>query len=73
MNAMNINTFRRIGNFLYIQVYIHGQGEAKRNFLYVEDCVNAMMTILRRGVAGQIYNIGGDIEEYASTSVGNVK
>ena len=38
-------------------------GGAKRNFLYVTDSVSAVITILKRGLAGEVYNIGGDIEE----------
>jgi len=44
-------------------VFVHGTGEARRNFLYVEDCAKAMLTVLQRGTAGEIYNIGGDVEE----------
>jgi len=44
-------------------VFVHGVGDAKRNFLYVEDCARAVITLLRYGTVGQIYNIGGDIEE----------
>ena len=44
-------------------VFVHGTGQARRNFLYVEDCAKAMLTVLRRGTAGEIYNIGGDVEE----------
>ena len=37
---------------------IHGTGEEKRSFIYVQDVVNAFDLILRKGVVGQIYNIG---------------
>lgn len=38
---------------------IHGNGTAQRNFLYVEDTVSAMITILKHGAVGKIYNIAG--------------
>jgi len=44
-------------------VFVHGNGSVKRNFLFVEDCVRAMLTIVKHGKAGEIYNIGGDVEE----------
>ena len=41
---------------------IHGTGEAKRSFLYVEDVADAFCTLLGKGRIGQIYNIGTDLE-----------
>ncbi|GAB1225478.1 hypothetical protein ENUP19_0253G0026 [Entamoeba nuttalli] len=37
---------------------IHGSGEEKRSFIYVQDVVNAFDIVLRKGIVGQIYNIG---------------
>ncbi|KAL7719875.1 dTDP-glucose 4 [Entamoeba marina] len=37
---------------------IHGEGIEKRSFIYVLDVVRAFDLILKRGVVGQIYNIG---------------
>ncbi len=39
---------------------IHGSGQAVRSFLYVTDVVEALLTVLRDGQVGEIYNIGGD-------------
>lgn len=41
---------------------IHGSGNAKRNFLYIEDSVKALVTILQYGTLGSIYNIAGTSE-----------
>ncbi|GGU43056.1 dTDP-glucose 4,6-dehydratase [Streptomyces violascens] len=40
-------------------VTLHGQGEHIRNWLYVEDNCRALELVLREGVPGEIYNIGG--------------
>ena len=37
---------------------IHGKGEEKRSFIYVDDVVKAFETILFKGEIGEIYNIG---------------
>ncbi|BFU24305.1 dtdp-d-glucose 4 6-dehydratase putative [Entamoeba histolytica] len=37
---------------------LHGCGEEKRSFIYVQDVVNAFDVVLRKGIVGQIYNIG---------------
>ena len=41
---------------------IYGTGENVRDWLYVEDHADALLTVLERGQAGQSYNIGGDNE-----------
>ena len=41
---------------------IHGSGEQKRSFLYVDDCVKAFETIILKGKNGEIYNIGSEDE-----------
>ncbi|MFF3976950.1 dTDP-glucose 4,6-dehydratase [Streptomyces sp. NPDC001828] len=41
------------------QVTLHGQGEHIRNWLHVEDNCRALELVLRKGVSGEIYNIGG--------------
>lgn len=43
---------------------IYGDGKQQRDWLYVEDNVRGIMTVLERGRVGEVYNIGGlDIEE----------
>ena len=37
---------------------IHGDGQSRRNFIYVDDVVSAVMTVIEKGVNGTIYNIG---------------
>ena len=37
---------------------IHGDGQALRSFLYVEDVASAMMAVVTRGTVGETYNIG---------------
>lgn len=41
---------------------IYGKGENVRDWLYVEDHVRALMTVLLRGKPGESYNIGGNTE-----------
>lgn len=41
---------------------LHGTGQNKRNFLYVEDVARAFEIILFKGQVGNIYNIGGSNE-----------
>lgn len=44
------------------KVTLHGTGQNKRNFLYVEDVARAFEIILFKGKIGLIYNIGGSNE-----------
>lgn len=39
---------------------IQGDGSATRDFMYVDDTVNALKIILNRGLKGEIYNVGCD-------------
>ncbi len=41
---------------------VYGGGENVRDWLYVEDHVRALWTILTRGRPGETYNVGGDSE-----------
>ncbi|MFI2078518.1 dTDP-glucose 4,6-dehydratase [Streptomyces triculaminicus] len=41
------------------QVTLHGQGQHVRNWLHVEDNCAGIELVLRDGVPGEIYNIGG--------------
>lgn len=41
---------------------IHGQGQAKRNFLHVFDLINALEIVMKNGQIGQVYNIGSEDE-----------
>lgn len=45
-----------------LPIELHGSGLAQRSFLYVDDTVNAIDTIMRKGQVGQIYNIAADQE-----------
>jgi len=38
--------------------YIHGNGNNKRSFIFVDDVVSAFDTILHKGITGELYNIG---------------
>lgn len=44
-------------------VTLHGTGQNKRNFLYVEDVARAFEIILFKAKVGVIYNIGGTNEK----------
>ena len=41
---------------------VHGKGETRRNFVFVDDISNALSLILLKGELGEIYNIGSDWE-----------
>lgn len=41
---------------------IYGKGENVRDWLYVEDHADALLTVLARGAVGRSYNIGGEDE-----------
>jgi len=41
---------------------VYGKGENVRDWLYVEDHARALITVLRQGRVGEVYNIGGSAE-----------
>jgi dTDP-glucose 4,6-dehydratase len=41
---------------------VYGAGENVRDWLYVEDHANALLTVLELGALGQSYNVGGENE-----------
>ena len=41
---------------------VYGKGENIRDWLYVEDHADALLTVLQKGAPGRSYNIGGDNE-----------
>ena len=41
---------------------VYGKGENVRDWLYVEDHADALLTVVRRGQVGRSYNIGGENE-----------
>ncbi|MEM9232267.1 MAG: dTDP-glucose 4,6-dehydratase [Pseudomonadota bacterium] len=41
---------------------VYGRGDNVRDWLYVEDHADALLTVLDRGVLGRTYNIGGENE-----------
>jgi dTDP-glucose 4,6-dehydratase len=41
---------------------VYGAGENVRDWLYVEDHADALLTVLKQGAAGRSYNIGGENE-----------
>ena len=41
---------------------VYGAGENVRDWLYVEDHADALLTVVRRGQVGRSYNIGGENE-----------
>jgi UDP-glucose 4,6-dehydratase len=47
---------------------IHGIGETRRNFIYVDDVVRAVEIILQKGIVNHIYNIGTN-NEYSVSEI----
>lgn len=41
---------------------VYGKGDNVRDWLYVDDHADALLTVLQKGVLGETYNIGGDNE-----------
>ncbi|ETX10978.1 dTDP-glucose 4,6-dehydratase [Roseivivax halodurans JCM 10272] len=41
---------------------VYGRGENVRDWLYVEDHADALLTVVQRGAVGRSYNIGGENE-----------
>jgi dTDP-glucose 4,6-dehydratase len=41
---------------------VYGDGQQVRDWLYVHDHVDAINTVLEKGIPGQVYNIGGSSE-----------
>ena len=39
---------------------VYGDGQQIRDWLYVDDHCEAILTVLRKGVPGETYNVGGD-------------
>ena len=44
------------------KVPVYGKGLNVREWLYVDDCARGIMTIMRKGKIGQIYNLGSTCE-----------
>jgi len=44
-------------------VPVYGDGSNVREWLYVDDCAEAVLEILKKGKAGEIYNVGSGIEK----------
>ncbi len=44
------------------EIPVYGKGENVRDWLYVEDHADALLTVLDSGVLGRTYNIGGENE-----------
>jgi len=40
-------------------ITVYGDGSQTRTYLHVDDNVAALKTVLRKGVAGEVYNVGG--------------
>ncbi len=47
---------------------VYGKGENIRSWLFVEDCVQAILNLIEKGTEGQIYNIGSN-EEWRNIDV----
>jgi dTDP-glucose 4,6-dehydratase len=45
-----------------MKIPVYGAGENVRDWLYVEDHADALLTVLGKGVIGRSYNIGGENE-----------
>lgn len=46
-------------------IILHTKGETRRNYLYIKDAVNAILTVLKKGDIGEAYNAANE-ETYCS-------
>ena len=46
-----------------VEIPVYGNGKQVRDWLYVEDHVDALYTVLKKGRLGETYNIGGNNEK----------
>jgi len=44
------------------KVPVYGRGKNVREWIYVDDCVRGILTVMRRGRRGQVYNLGSHCE-----------
>jgi len=51
------------------KIKLHNQGTPIRNWLHVEDTVEAVLTIIDSGVTNEIYNVAGGFEQKNITTV----
>jgi dTDP-glucose 4,6-dehydratase len=61
------NPEKLIPNIIYriiknLPIEIYGDGKNVRDWIYVEDHVNAIKEVIRKGKVGETYNIGGECE-----------
>ena len=56
---------------------IHGTGLTRRNFIYIDDVVNAINIIVTKGIVNNVYNIGSadeyNVVEIAATLLNYIK
>jgi len=41
---------------------VHGQGKQKRTFCFVDDLVDGLILVMKKGQSGEVYNLGSDKE-----------
>ena len=41
---------------------VHGKGLQKRTFVFVDDLVNGLILVMKKGKRGEVYNLGSDQE-----------
>ncbi len=51
-----------IRNYLNMEIPLYGNGNNKRDWIYVDDNVRAILTVLSKGKSGEIYNISSNNE-----------
>lgn len=45
------------------KIPVYGKGINVREWLYVSDCANAVLTVMKKGRVGEVYNIGSGFEK----------
>jgi dTDP-glucose 4,6-dehydratase len=54
------------------EIPIYGSGKQVRDWLYVEDHVDALLSVFKKGRVGETYNIGGNNEKNNIEVVQNI-
>lgn len=54
-------------------ITVYNEGKQTRSFSYVSDTVDGLIALAEKGEAGQIYNIGNDVEQSISAVAKSIK
>lgn len=59
----SLNDERVVPQFIMrdkMDLLVHGDGKQNRTFLYIDDLIGGLMTIMEKGIKSAVYNVGSD-------------